>query len=78
MPTKKEIKKHLSKEKVYATFLKASRDGLEYYAQLLWPGKAALFAIYFHVPISKLGYKTFDATMPALRIADYLVTGEGE
>jgi len=76
MPEVEVIKKILLKEKVYATFVKATEFGLRYCAQIIYPGQKDLIPVCFLIPLEDLrGRDAFLSVIPAgdlLRwMADY-------
>lgn len=75
-PTKKEIRKYLSKGHEYAHFVQATRQGLEYYAQVLFPGYDGLLVVNFVIPLNEIGYKQFKSIMPAAALEKFMTTGE--
>ena len=72
MLTKEELKKHLKTERVYAMLIKVTGKGIHYYAQLIYPGRKDLLAVYFLVPLKDIKSSSFEATIDAKRLVDYI------
>jgi len=73
MPTKEELKKYLRKEEEYAILLKVTGKGIHYIAQLLYPGERNLLVVNFLVPLDAIKSATFEGTVPAKRLINYIV-----